>query len=146
MFKLLTVAALALALGGCAGLNNLNSEVSTFGPWPAERKPATFAFERLPSQQQHPEHQQQLENAARGAVEAAGFRVAPSLDGAEYLMQVGARVSTNDPWIYNEPLFWRGGWRYGYHYGRWDAGRSGASTAASATTAMGRRPSSAKWH
>jgi len=122
MFKLLTVAALALALGGCAGLNNLNSEVSTFGPWPAERKPASFAFERLPSQQQHPERQQQLENAARGAVEAAGFRVAPDLDGAEYLMQVGARVSTNDPWIYNEPLFWRGGWRYGYRYSRWGRG------------------------
>ena len=124
MFKLLCIAAVSLTLAGCASLNNLNSEVSTFGPWPTERKPATFAFERLPSQQQHPEHQQQLETAARGAIETAGFRAAADVDSAEYLMQVGARVTSNDPWIYNEPLFWRGGWRYGYRYGysRWGRG------------------------
>lgn len=119
MLKLLCVAALTVVLGGCAALNNLHNEVSTFGPWPAERKPASFAFERLPSQQVRPEHQQQLEDAARGAIEAAGFSAAADLNSADYLMQVGARVSTNDPWIYNEPLFWRGGFRYGYGYGRW---------------------------
>lgn len=126
MLKPIYVAAISLMLAGCASLNNLNSEVSTFGPWPAERKPATFAFERLPSQQQHPERQQQLEDAARGAVEAAGFRAAPNLDSAEYLMEVGARVTSNDPWIYDEPPFWRAGWRYGYGYGygyhRWGRG------------------------
>lgn len=117
MFKLLGVAILTLVLGGCASFNNLRSDVSTFGPWPAERKPAAFAFERLPSQQQHPEHRQQLEDAARGALEAAGFRAAPDLNGAEYLMQIGARVTTNDPWIYNDGLFLHGAWRYGYGYG-----------------------------
>jgi hypothetical protein len=124
MFKLLCVAAVSVVLGGCASLNNLNNEVSTFGPWPAERKPATFAFERLPSQQAHPEREQQLEDAARGAVEAAGFRAAADANSAEYLMQVGARITTNDPWIYNDPLFWRGGFRYGYYgrYGRWGRG------------------------
>jgi Domain of unknown function (DUF4136) len=130
MFKLLRVAAALVAtasllLGGCAAFNNLSSEVSTYGPWPAERKPASFAFERLPSQQVHPERQQQLEDAARGAVEAAGFRAAPDLGSAEYLMQVGARVTSNEPWIYNDALFWRGGFRYGYGYGyggRWGRG------------------------
>jgi hypothetical protein len=130
MSKLLCVAAVSIAaaslvLGGCAAFNNLNSEVSTYGPWPAERKPATFAFERLPSQQVHPERQQQLEDAARGAVEAAGFRAAPDLGSAEYLLQVGARVTSNEPWIYNDALFWRGGLRYGYGYGyggRWGRG------------------------
>ena len=119
MFKLLCVAALTVVLGGCAAFNNLHNEVSTFGQWPAERKPASFVFERLPSQQAHPEHQQQLEDAARGAVEAAGFSAAPDLASADYLMQVGARVTSNDPWIYNEPLFWRGGFRYGHGYNRW---------------------------
>lgn len=103
-----------LALTGCASLNTLTSDVSTYGPWPTERKPASFAFERLPSQAEHPQRQQQLENAARGAIEAVGFRAAPDQASAEYLMQVGARVSTSDPWIYNDPLFWRGGWRYGW--------------------------------
>jgi hypothetical protein len=121
MLKLLTAAALTLVLTGCASLNNVQSEVTTFGPWPADRKPSTFTFERLPSQQAHPQHQQELEDAARGAVEAAGFRAAPDASAAEYLMQVGARVTVNDPWIYNEPLFMHGGWRYGY--GRW--GRPG---------------------
>jgi hypothetical protein len=117
MLRLLCVALLAVALGGCAALNTLHSEVSTFGPWPAERKPANFVFERLPSQQQYPQHQQLLEDAARGALEAAGFRAAADPNDAQYLIQLGARVTTNDPWIYNEPLFWRGHWRYGT--GRW---------------------------
>jgi hypothetical protein len=115
----------SLLLGGCAALNSLTSEVSTYGPWPADRPPAGYTFERLPSQQEHPEHQQQLEDAALGALDAAGFRAADSAD-APYLVQVGARVTSNDPWIYNEPLFWHGGYRHGYGhwdgYGRWGWG------------------------
>lgn len=124
MFKLLSVAGLLVALAGCASLNTVNSEVSTYGPWPAGRQPASFVFERLPSQAARPERQQQLEDAARGAVEAAGFRAAADPKEADYLMQVGARVTNNDPWVYNDALFWRGGWRagYGHGYGRWGHG------------------------
>jgi hypothetical protein len=126
MSRFLSIACISLVLGGCAAFNNLNNEVSTFGAWPAERKPASFVFERLPSQQAHPERQLQLETAARGALEAAGFRAAADANSADYLMQVGARVTSNDPWIYNDPLFWRGGWRYGYDagygYGRFGRG------------------------
>ncbi|KQW39908.1 DUF4136 domain-containing protein [Rhizobacter sp. Root404] len=122
MIRLLTAAAVAVALGGCAAFNNLSNEVSTYGSWPADRQPATFVFERLPSQQAHPERRQQLEDAARGALEAAGFRAAADPNDAQYLMQVGARVTSNDPWIFNDPLFWRGAafnghpWRYGRGY------------------------------
>jgi hypothetical protein len=122
MLKLLSTVGLTmtLMLGGCASLNNLNSEVTSFGPWPADRQAGTFTFDRLPSQQVHPEHQQMLEDAARGALEAAGFRAAVDSGSAEYLMQLGARIELNDPWIYNEPLFLDGGWRYGgFGYGRW---------------------------
>ena len=124
LMRLSFVAALALVLGGCAGFNTLNNEVSTYGPWPAGRQPASFTFERLPSQQVHPERQQRLEEAARAAVETAGFRAAADANRAEYLMQIGARVTSNDPWIYNEPLFWHVGLRYGhgYGYGRWGHG------------------------
>ena len=80
-----------------AAMNNLNNEVSTYGAWPAERRPASFVFERLPSQQAHPERRQQLEDAARGALEAAGFRAAADASDAQYLMQVGARVTSTDP-------------------------------------------------
>lgn len=125
MLRFLSALAVALALGGCAAFNNLSNEVSTYGPWPAERKPASFAFERLPSQQAEPERQALLESAARGALEAAGFRAAADANSAEYLMQIGARVTSSDPWIYNDPLFWRGGFRRGYYghgYGRWSRG------------------------
>jgi Domain of unknown function (DUF4136) len=117
MLKLLYACILgfvALTLTGCAAFNNLTSEVSTYGLWPAERKPASFVFERLPSQQVHPERQEMLENAARGAVEAAGFRAAQDPADAQYLIQIGARVSASDPWIYNEPLFLRFGYAYPY--------------------------------
>jgi hypothetical protein len=118
MFRIISTATLVLLLGGCAAFNNLHNEVSTYGPWPAERKPDTYVFERLPSQQAHPEHEQMLETAARGALEAAGFHAVSDPQNADYLMQVGAKVVSSDPWIYNDPLFWRGGWAYG----RWGRG------------------------
>jgi len=120
MLRFISAACIALVLSGCAAFNNLNNQVSTFGPWPTDRKPASFVFERLPSQQAHPERQVQLETAARGALEAAGFRAAADTNSADYLVQIGARVTSNDPWIYNDPLFWRGSFRYGY--GRWGRG------------------------
>ena len=119
MLKMLGVAVLTLILSGCAGMNNVESEVTSFGQWPADRKPAAFTFERLPSQQEHPERQQILEDAARGAVEAAGFRVAADANTADYLMQLGARITLNDPWVYNAPLFWGPGFRPGFGHGRY---------------------------
>jgi hypothetical protein len=115
--NLAVLAAAALLLGGCAAMNNLNNEVSTYGAWPAERKPASFVFERLPSQQAHPERQQMLEDAALGALTGAGFAPAANPKDAEYLMQLGARVALDDPWFDPDPMFWRGGLRYGVGYG-----------------------------
>ncbi len=40
-------------------------------------------------------------------------------------MQLGARVTSNDPWIYNDSLFWRGAWPYGYGHARWGRGFGG---------------------
>jgi hypothetical protein len=41
----------AAALTGCAGLNTISGEVSSFGGWPAGRALGSYGFERLPSQQ-----------------------------------------------------------------------------------------------
>ena len=112
--------ALALAaalLGGCAALDTLHNEVSTYGSWPAERKPASYAFERLPSQQAQPERQQLLEDAARPALGSAGFTPASNPDRAEYLLQLGVRVSSDSRWYDGDPTFWPGGARYGYGHG-----------------------------
>jgi hypothetical protein len=121
MIRMLSTVTFALLLGGCAAFNSLHTEVSTYGAWPADRKPSTYAFERLPSQQVHPDREPMLENAARSALEATGFHAVSDPQQADYLMQVGAKVSSSDPWIYNDPLFWRGGWAYG----RWGRGPYG---------------------
>jgi len=107
-------------LGGCASVRSLSSDVSSFSHWPTERRPTTYAFERLPSQQVRPEQQQQLEDAARSAVEAAGFAPAGDPKGADVTVQVGVRVTALDRSPFYDP-FWYGprlsigfGWGYGY--------------------------------
>ncbi len=121
MWKTLSAAALLTALAtlsGCAALNDLRSDVSSYSNWPAGRKPASYVFERLPSQQAQPELQQRLEDAARGAVEAAGFMPAADAQAADVSIQLGARVSANDRSIYDDPFWWRGGGFVGFGRGR----------------------------
>jgi hypothetical protein len=131
--------ALALTLlTGCATLQQLPVDVSSFGDWPAARDAAhrgSYAFERLPSQQapQQAELQQLLEDAASRALAQAGF--APVAAGAEpeLIVQLGARVSRTDRSPWDDPLWWPGGfgvWRHGYWRGpywgaslRWESPR-----------------------
>jgi len=113
----------SLLLGGCAGLRNVQSEVSSFGDWPADRRPGSFAFERLPSQQTLAAETEALEIAARGALLKAGF--VPAVEGAQpdVLVQVGARSGRPNlgPW---GGAMWWGAYGYGYgnsyyRYGPW---------------------------
>lgn len=125
--RTLALAGLALslaALAGCAALNQITADVSTYGDWPAGKPPATYAFERLPSQQARAEAQQKLEDAARPALEKAGFRPAPAGTQPDLLVQVGARVTRTDYSPWDDPLWWHGGglayWRYNAWRGpRW---------------------------
>ena len=48
----LFLAVSALLAAGCASMTSVTADVSTYGAWPADRKPATYGFERLPSQQE----------------------------------------------------------------------------------------------
>src|SRR5690349_12718573 len=66
----------AAMLGGCAGMQEVSSKVSSFGAWPEGRQPGTYVFERLPSQQNRAREQAVLEAAAEPALAAAGFRKA----------------------------------------------------------------------
>lgn len=105
---LLCLAAAVLA-SGCASLNTLTAEVSSFGAWPAERKPASYAFERLPSQQARASETEALEAAARAALARAGFVPAAAGQPPDVLVQVGSRLGRADaPW--SDPFWWRGGW------------------------------------
>jgi|JI8StandDraft_2_1071088.scaffolds.fasta_scaffold47510_2 hypothetical protein len=100
-----------LLLGGCAGLNTLTAEVSSFGEWPADRSPGSYAFERLPSQQARAAETEALEAAARGALAKAGFTPVAAGATPDVLVQVGSRVGRSDaPWA--DPFWWRGGFGY----------------------------------
>ena len=95
-----------LAAGGCA--TQIRSEVSTFGNWPADRQPDTYVFERLPSQQDQPD-QQRLEDAARPAIEAAGFKPAANAPAADVAVLLGTRVVASAFSPFDDPIWWGGG-------------------------------------
>lgn len=126
MTKTLRLPALLLAavlLGGCAALNSVSSDVTTFSEWPAERKPGSYAFERLPSQKADAKRQSELEAAAARALEMAGFAAAPDAARADVIVQVGARLTRIEVSPWDDPLWWRWGagyWRSPY----WRSSRS----------------------
>lgn len=108
---------MAAVLAGCATVKDVSSDVSSFGDWPADRAPGTYAFERLPSQQAQAETTDLLEAAAAPALERAGFRRAAEGQQPDVLVQVGARDSRNATQVWDDPLWWYGGYGYGYGYG-----------------------------
>ena len=109
---------LALALAGCASLNAVTSEVSSFGEWPSGRAPGTYAFERLPSQQQRAAEADALEAAAGPALERAGFKPAAAGVAPDVTVQVGARTTRTDYGPWHDPLWWNGGFGY-WRRGPW---------------------------
>jgi hypothetical protein len=116
MTKTLSLLIATVSLAGCASLNSLTSEVSSYSQWPADRKPGSYAFERLPSQQTRPQQQQVLEDSARPALEAAGFTPAADASASEYIVALGARVSATEQY-YDDPFWWRGG-LYSHRFSR----------------------------
>ncbi len=111
----------ALAMAGCAAPTTYSAAVASFGQWPGGRAAGSYAFERLPSQALRAEFQQQLEDAARPALERAGFRLASGSDKPDVLVQLGARLSQAETSPWDDPLWWHGGiglWRHGPWPGR----------------------------
>jgi hypothetical protein len=108
---LMVVAAAGVAVA-CASFNTLNAEVASYGSWPLERKPGSYAFERLPSQQARADAQQRLEDAAHAALAAAGFVSAAPGATPDVLVQVGARITRYERSPWDDPLWWRGGFGF----------------------------------
>lgn len=115
-------------LGGCAGMTAINSQVSSFGNWPEGRKPGSYVFERLPSQQTRAELQDKLEAAAQTSLAVAGFDLVTEPAQADVTVQVAAQVLL-DPRPRYDP-FWGpyGPWGRGGFGGWWGGrGRGGLS-------------------
>ncbi len=120
MTKSIAILVAAAALAGCASFHTLDVDVSSFSRWPAGRAPSTYAFERLPSQQAHPQQAQVLEDAARHAIEGVGFAPAPEGAAADVTVQLGARITETDRSPFDDP-FWYGSfgtWHRPFAYGR----------------------------
>lgn len=103
-------AAATLALSACSGPYAVSADVASFGQWPAGRSAGTYAFDRLPSQQQS-KRQAELEDAAKAALAKAGFSVAADPKSADVLVTLGARISATEIAPWDDPLWWR--WRAG---------------------------------
>ena len=122
--RMAVVGALAAAtlMGGCAALRTVSSEVATFGDWPAGRAPGRYAFERLPSQQARAADSDALETSATAALAKAGFTPAAAGTEPDVYVQLGARDAGVVYPLWDDPLWWRGGFGGG-RYGPWLAPR-----------------------
>lgn len=121
------VAAVAL-LTGCATTRVVDNEVQTFSQLKTLPSPATYRFERLPSQQSAPAMQTRLEAAAEPALAKAGWTRDDA--AARYSVQIGSSVASveygPDPWAYSRFGAWGPGWGPGWGpYGRRWYGNAG---------------------
>jgi hypothetical protein len=120
------VAVPLLTLGGCAGVTELSSQVSSRGNWPEGRKPGRYVFERLPSQQSQTELQDKLEAAAQASLAAAGFEPVSDAQKADVSVQVASQIQIDrpryDPYWTGWGPWGRPGWG-----GWWGPGRGGVS-------------------
>src|SRR6476646_6528674 len=103
-------------LAGCAGTYTLDNTVQSFSQIPSLPQPATYRFERLPSQQDP--NQARLEAMADPALLAVGLRrddAAP-----RFSVQINARTErTVSPWADPWDRFgWgMGAWGFRRHWG-----------------------------
>lgn len=103
-------------LGGCAALKTISAEVRSYGEWPASRKAGSYAFERLPSQQEQPSRSAEWEAMAAPALEKAGFKRAAAAAQADVIVSLGARVNITEYGPWDDPLWVR--WNAPLHHWR----------------------------
>ena len=99
-------AASVAAVTGCAGPYTVSADVSSYGAWPADRKPGTYAFDRLPSQQQSEEavkRQTTLEDAARGSRPSAVAQALQDLLTTPWPAREGVGIASADVVSCNSP-------------------------------------------
>lgn len=122
--NLIIASAAAALLAGCAALDTLTSEVSSYGQWPSGRAPGRYFIELLPSQLAKADHNGMhaaVHEAAHRALRRAGFTPASDLAQADVVVQIGARLTVYDTSPWADPLWWRWGPRYwrGPGWGGW---------------------------
>jgi len=95
---------LSAGLTGCASLNQVSADVSSYGQWPQDRAQPRYAFERLPSQQANADQQTRIEQAAAPELARKGFVRVDQAEQAEVLVQVAMQMHAV-PAIYDDPYY-----------------------------------------
>ena len=118
MLRRLVLLAAPFLFAGCAALNTITPEVRSFGSWPEGRAAGSYAFERLPSQQQPLSRAAQWELLAAPALAKAGFKPAADPRQADVIVAIGVRASVSDADPWTDPLWYRWNaplyaWRFG---------------------------------
>jgi hypothetical protein len=96
LFKSATLI-IVILLTGCASINAIDSDISTYSQWPAHQAPKSYFFERLPSQQNQNKVQDRLEAAAKPSLETAGFQAAADAQSAQVMVQLFIRTTPIEP-------------------------------------------------
>jgi hypothetical protein len=118
-FTAFIAAAALLLLSGCASTYTLDNTVQSFSQLTALPAPATYRFERLPSQQEP--SQAQLEALADAALNQAGLKRDDA--NPRYSVQVSARVQLEvSPWADPWDRGWGWGGGFGWRHRHWGMG------------------------
>lgn len=103
--RLILLVLIACIASGCASTSGWRVDVSSYTQWPEAKKPQTFAFERLPSQQSQLQRQTQLEAAALPALQSAGFEWESDANKADVLIQLSTNTAQLTPQVYPTTSF-----------------------------------------
>ena len=112
----------AALLAGCSSMRIVDSDVTSFSAAgaPAVTVPATYRFERLPSQQADAQRQQALETLITPALSQAGLQRTDT--SPQYTLQVDVRVFRDPQAPWDDPRYIRGYIRpapFATPYGYW---------------------------
>lgn len=111
MYKALTALLFAVfLLTGCSGMRVVDSQVNSFAP-AAVPAGSRYRFERLPSQQNNPAAQEQLEAMAEAALTKVGL--VRDDQTASYSVQVSVTERAEQNALDHPALGWNLGWRVG---------------------------------
>lgn len=108
----------AFLLTGCGGMRVVDSQVSSFAPATVAAG-SRYRFERLPSQQNNPVAQEQLEAMAEQALAKVGL--VRDEQAASYNVQVTVTERAEQSALDHPALGWNLGWRMG-NGGMWLGG------------------------
>ncbi len=102
----LTLVTLAALLAGCAGMRIVDSDVRAFSANRGVELPASYRFERLPSQQTHPDARDTLEAIAQDELARVGMQRDDIAPRYSVMIELHRVRDPRAPW--DDPPLWGG--------------------------------------